>query len=115
MLSALTAAGCAHQYKAPDRPPAELAVLTTNSDELAVVSVDGRRTSLLRGTGCKEVAMLPGAHEVVVQHKRNGHIAEGTLSIDAKAGDRYVLKSESKGYHVGFWIEKVSRPTDTFI
>ena len=104
--------GCAQQYRKPDGPRSEMAILTVSSNELAIVSVDKHRTSLLRGTGRKEVIMLPGKHVVVVQRKQGGHIAEARLTIDAEAGDRFVLRSTSRGYRVEFRIEKLAPKAD---
>jgi hypothetical protein len=84
-----------------------MAVLTTSSDELAILSVDGLRTPSLRLIDRRQVALAPGEHVVMVRHSRNGNIAEGSLTVAVQAGRRYALESASRGYHVGFWIEEI--------
>lgn len=112
VFSALS--GCALSYKTPDYPISEMAVIIAANDELGIVSVDELRTCLPGNGGRRSVAMLPGEHVIVVQHRRNGYIAEGSLTVDVQAGRRYVLKSASRGYHVVFWIEELSMETGRF-
>lgn len=107
MLISILASGCARTYKAPECPASEMAVIMAGSDDLAIVAVDELRTSLMRDSGRAQVAVLPGEHVIVVQHKRNGSVAEGSLTVDVRAGRTYRVKSVSKGYIVKFWIEEV--------
>jgi hypothetical protein len=114
-LVAALVSGCTPDYQAPNLPASKLAVIVAGTDELAVLSVDGQRTSVLPETGCPQVAVLPGEHVIGVRHKRNGAFAEGTLTVDFKAGRRYVLKSAFRGYGVTFWMEEEPRETPSLI
>ena len=111
MCFAVALCGCAERYKTPERPRAELAVVTTESRETSVLGVDGLSTyTRLTDMGREEVLLTPAAHVLKVRRKKNGMIAEGQIEVDVEAGRRYILRTRSQGYRVLFWLEAEPAP-----
>ena len=117
--------GCGtYRYKAydgPTLPQSEIATIETDSRlEVQVAYVDGKKTLsvfdfLLWGKWPGIVYVKPGAHEIVPCFSTPYYeLYNGTLKIDAQAGQTYIVKHRlEEPKKVIFWIEdsKSTEPT----
>jgi uncharacterized protein YceK len=122
LLSGCAVVGTHNAYEGKFAYPDDLALIVCDSDKehsflkglderLFIVAIDGESThsfvtELTANQGYPESAyVLPGQRVIDVKYEHKGKYAFGRLTVDIGAGESMIVRKETVGPKVSFWLE----------